>query len=723
MAVTAISTNAGNAVISSYLFSGTPGSGPLRAIPITKIEVGTTITTYTPKASDTTLPTGPNYITIPVNGAFIYHSGTQAVLTVNDDRIDPSTGAQYSNINVIGIYITPTGGNETLACIISENDLTTQLFSKLRTAELEWSVTYEVSSTGITAITYTGPPTISFASLTEAITGTNQNKIISPYTNKEAFDAWEYPTTFATFNSANRDMNGFTTPGRYALDFSGNLAWQNTPSGAANDQPLLLTILQYGNANELVQTLNAHNTTTGQPGAEYKRFSYEVSGSLTWGSWVELGDVNTATNAQAKAALTADPASNIENNVLTLDNLYYIRNLLGSRGGGAMNYDLVLQTTTNTPWDGGNDATLQSLTRPHSGQWLNNTNAELKAYNALVGCSLVKGGIHFDWTDTAVASVDAMFAVSGGGSDGLATVSGASIARNVAADFSINRGTDTGSFFAAGLAVYNGIAYITDQRTGGTAKVYANRLDGTRVTTEEWNLGANTNPRGMTIHNGKAYIVGSVSGAQKVLVYRMSDKVLLSTEGWNLNASNGNPNAIAIFGGKAYITDNADNRIYIYQVSNGNYLSSEGFGLASGQSTANGIYIRHSRVYTAFSGSTDKVFVYGLDGTHLSNYDWNLATDNSSPSAMDEYQGLTYVLDSTQNKVFAYSTGIAPRFGIVKTSGGIGIDALDVLSLNDYMAPQMRSPVITITRNDYLLFAADVVLTPFRVLMTVLKSN
>ena len=74
---------------------------------------------------------------------------------------------------------------------------------------------------------------------------------------------------------------------------------------------------------------------------------------------------------------------------------------------------LILQTTHSAPWNGGSAGTRQGLTKPHAGEWLDNSRAQVKAYGPLAGCSLVTGGIHFDWTDASIPSVDMIFELQG----------------------------------------------------------------------------------------------------------------------------------------------------------------------------------------------------------------------------------------------------------------------------------------------------------------------
>ena len=71
---------------------------------------------------------------------------------------------------------------------------------------------------------------------------------------------------------------------------------------------------------------------------------------------------------------------------------------------------VVLQNTALNYATGGS-AMQQGLAfpGPNDHQWLDSSKIEVLSFAPLAGCSAVTGGIHFDWTDADIASVDAIF--------------------------------------------------------------------------------------------------------------------------------------------------------------------------------------------------------------------------------------------------------------------------------------------------------------------------
>ena len=415
-----------------------------------------------------------------------------------------------------------------------------------------------------------------------------------------------------------------------------------------------------------------------------------------------------ATNDEAKASLAGYTASEIENNVLTCKNLYHIRNLLGGAGGGALNYDMVLQTNHAEPWNDGTAATLQSLARPHSGQWLDNARFDLKAYNgALSGISKTSGGIHFDWTDTAVASVDMMFEVEGGGGSGVGVVAGEAGVRQSELEFSI------GGLEGDGMAVAGSLIYVW--AANGDVRIYnTNGIVQSTITL----TGGPAHTRGLAVGNSKIYVIDS----SNIKIYPLAGGSEITAERITLDTNNSSPFGLAFTNGFVYVVDADDDKVYAYNVATRARDSSKEFDLAPGNTDARGITFGGNTFFVVDgASSTDEVYAYTPSGTFLSELSFTLPAVNANPQGIAYRDNVLYVSDTTDDYIYAYAVGLSPRFGLVKTSGGIG--ELAVATGNSFVAFRLRSGVVTVSRNDYLLFAGTETLAPFRVMGSVLQTN
>ena len=234
---------------------------------------------------------------------------------------------------------------------------------------------------------------------------------------------------------------------------------------------LRLSVQSLGNSNvqqRLTAQSNASDPDSVDAAKPWWRRSY--NGGTEWSDW----HLDTALSSTELTTL--------------------IQQTINKYGGGGNTVQLALQTTTDAPWDGGTTDPLNSLVKPHKGQWLNASDAELHSFGVMEGISLVTGGIHFDWTDTAIASAKVRFEVSGGGNQGvsLAGVNGQRV------------GEDEFGFGGAFIGVtVNGLDVMDDKlyALDSNRNLRVFRLsDGSRITAEDLTLASvAAAPRGLAI--------------------------------------------------------------------------------------------------------------------------------------------------------------------------------------------------------------------------------
>ena len=184
-----------------------------------------------------------------------------------------------------------------------------------------------------------------------------------------------------------------------------------------------------------------------------------------------------------------------------------------------------------------------------------------------------------------------------------------------------------------GIAYANGLLYVGDSDRG-TVSTY--RLNGQRV--GEATFGApNYAVTGVTYANGLFY-VADLFGT--VYVHRPGGRRVAEAE-FHVDVS---PNGITHGNGLFYVV--AD-EVNVYR-ENGQRLAEAGFGsfLWPSITYANGL------LYVAdWSG---KVYAYRPDGQPAADSDFDLDSRNSTPTGITFGNGLFYVVDGFDNKVYVY---------------------------------------------------------------------
>ena len=120
--------------------------------------------------------------------------------------------------------------------------------------------------------------------------------------------------------------------------------------------------------------------------------------------------------------------------------------VLASIRRNAVNGPKVVLQTTELGYASGGTGAQQGLAFPSPAQyqWLDSNKIEVVSFAPLDGCSAVAGGIHFDWNDANITSVDAIFTLYAISSLSMADPTGATDAVSTS-DF-----MEDGDFYAAG---------------------------------------------------------------------------------------------------------------------------------------------------------------------------------------------------------------------------------------------------------------------------------
>ena len=161
-------------------------------------------------------------------------------------------------------------------------------------------------------------------------------------------------------------------------------------------------------------------------------------------------------------------------------------------------------------------------------------------------------------------------------------------------------------------------------------------------------------------------------------------------------------------------------KMAVYNLATKTRVAADEFSLDTENTTAEDISIFKDKFYVLDSAD-DKVYAYGQDGTRLPNEDFDVTGTWERTLAVANNRAYLAVENSSGVRV--YQVGSVPRFGIVKTSGGITASDMASLAINDTAATWIRSGVVTVTRNDYLLMAAEATMTPFYLTGTVLGTT
>ena len=188
----------------------------------------------------------------------------------------------------------------------------------------------------------------------------------------------------------------------------------------------------------------------------------------------------------------------------------------------------------------------------------------------------------------------------------------------------------------SGIAYADGLLYVGDGDRG-TVSVYG--PNGQRV--EEATFGvANYATTGVTYANGLFY-VANLFGT--VYVYRPSGQRVEEAE-FNLDVS---PNGITHGNGLFFVVTDEVNT---YR-SNGQRVSDAEFGSFLWPS----ITYANDLLYVADWGR--KVYAYRPNGEPVADSDFDLDSSNSTPTGITYGDGLFYVVDGFDNKVYVYQPG------------------------------------------------------------------
>ena len=168
--------------------------------------------------------------------------------------------------------------------------------------------------------------------------------------------------------------------------------------------------------------------------------------------------------------------------------------------------------------------------------------------------------------------------------------------------------------------------------------------DDTRLTTD------NADPAGIVQQGGKYWVVDSIDN--KVYVYD-SNWYNLSDDNFDLNSSNTDACGITFYDNKFYIVDTIDRKVYQYR-PDGTYITT--FTLNSANTDACGITFSSDTSRFYVTDIVDgKAYGYSSSGYYSASYGFDLAQVNNNPYGITFTNGKFWITDQQDAKVYAYA--------------------------------------------------------------------
>ena len=154
------------------------------------------------------------------------------------------------------------------------------------------------------------------------------------------------------------------------------------------------------------------------------------------------------------------------------------------------------------------------------------------------------------------------------------------------------------------------------------------------------------------------------------------------------------------------LSDDEDDHVYGYTTGPFTYSPSHGFDLHADNGDAQGIAAADGVLYVADSGD-DKLFAYnvgatGTFGERLTSKEFALHADNQEPAGVWTDGETLYVVDPDEDKVFAYNVGATGTFGASLTDEDVALHADN----DDPWGVWSTGTVIwVVDRSDYFIYA------------------
>ena len=154
------------------------------------------------------------------------------------------------------------------------------------------------------------------------------------------------------------------------------------------------------------------------------------------------------------------------------------------------------------------------------------------------------------------------------------------------------------------------------------------------------------------------------------------------------------------------LSDDEDDQVYGYTSGPFTYSPSHGFDLHADNGDAQGIAAADGVLYVADSGD-DKLFAYnvgssGTFGERLTSKEFALHADNQEPAGVWTDGETLYVVDPDEDKVFAYNVGATGTFGASLTDKDVALHADN----DDPWGVWSTGTVIwVVDRSDYFIYA------------------
>ena len=211
--------------------------------------------------------------------------------------------------------------------------------------------------------------------------------------------------------------------------------------------------------------------------------------------------------------------------------------------------------------------------------------------------------------------------------------------------------------------------------SGTVVQTSAGRAPGGGGTVEYFALSDDTAaPSGITLAGGRFYVVDW--GDDRVYAYTASG-ARDAAASFELDQDNRDPQGIAYAEGRFHVVDNADDKVYAYTDA-GRRDATADFELASDNGSPRGIAYAEGRFYVV-DFADDKVYAYTDAGARDAAADFELASDNGNPSGIGHAEGRLFVSDWGEDRVYAYTTAgardAAADFEVASDNGspaGIG---------------------------------------------------
>ena len=228
--------------------------------------------------------------------------------------------------------------------------------------------------------------------------------------------------------------------------------------------------------------------------------------------------------------------------------------------------------------------------------------------------------------------------------------------------------------------------------------------------------GGNSHGHGMHIDGGRMWIADRTD--DKLYGYRIGSGGAVADDNdadIDLNSGNNDPRGVAGHGGTVWVLDK-DKSVYAYGASSGSYLSNRSFGLESGNDDAHGIWTDGQTMWVN-DGDDRLVRAYSLttsgSASRAPDQDVNLNPGNEYPRGMWSNGEVLWVTDGDDDKMYAYQLSIenyAPRFldGDTAQSRAVSATAAEGIPVGD---PLLASD----HENDQLIYGLETNNTHFTV--------